>query len=487
MARMLFLDDAHIDTLRGVTRRAHAAVRHAGNPVLSPAFPWEAARLQLYGGCIIFNPERRRYGMYYIAQAGHDYSARIRVNGRELPAHTTLPAYAESEDGVHWERPPLGQRTFQDLEDTNLLDFPRGMSFEGGPLYDPHDPDPARRFKMFYWDQRAQLLPKGTLDYQSWGYDCVVRVLDDAGQVLAEEPYNDWGIDVAFSPDGLRWTRQPGPAFRCYSDTGNSALYDPQLGKYVAFGRFNLTQRPDGSHFMIGRGIARVESDDFLYWSTPELVLCADRHDPPGFQINSMPVCLYEGLYLGLVEDFGKLEGHTPALQLAVSRDGRQWTRVAERAAMVEPAAEGAWDQQSPTGGSIRPAGSVFVHGDETRLYYCAAHPGETLRVGLAAWRRDGFVSLSADAAGGEVWTRPFLVEGPELHLNVAIRGCLRVEVYDRQGLPLPDGPVSAELHGDGTDLTVPWVSGHLAAWRGQPVTLRVALWDADWYGVWTA
>ena len=56
----------------------------------------------------------------------------------------------------------LGQRTFGDVRDTNLLEFNRGQSFESGVLHDPHDPDPARRYKLFYWDQAALLLPAGT-------------------------------------------------------------------------------------------------------------------------------------------------------------------------------------------------------------------------------------------------------------------------------------------------------------------------------------
>jgi len=293
MHRQLFLDDWNIQRMAGLTRHAHPAKRYPGNPVMTRRFPWEAARMQTYGKCILFDPERRRYRMYYIAQASDDAAARIAVNGCPLPAHATLPAYAESEDGIYWERPNLGQLSFNDIADTNLLEFNRGQSFEGGPFCDPHDLNPTRRFKMLYWDQQIQLLPQGTVEYENWGYDCVCRVRDEAGNVIAEEPYNDWGMEVAFSPDGIRWERQAGPTFRCYSDTGNSALYDPQLKRYVGFGRFNLTRLENGGLFNIGRGVARIESEDFLHWSEPELVLAADADDPYPLQINSLPVELY--------------------------------------------------------------------------------------------------------------------------------------------------------------------------------------------------
>ena len=488
MHRQVFLDEVNIQRMTGLRRRAHPAQRYVGNPILTRQFPWEQTRVQLYGRCILFDPERRRYRMYYIAQAGSHYYERITLNDRLLPAHATLPCLAESEDGVHWERPMLGQCTFNGIEETNIVDVTRGQSYEGGVLYDPGDPDPARRFKMFFWDQRAQLLPRGTQEYVNWGYDAVCRVRNEAGHVIAEEPYNDWGMEAAFSPDGVRWERQPGPVFRCYSDTGNSALYDPVLKRYVGFGRFNLTKLQNGGLFNIGRGISRVESEDFLHWSEPELVLCADAGDPDGFQINSMPVDLYEGMYLGLVEDFGIKSNpdYVPALQLAASRDGRHWTRAADRAPMVEPPADGAWDDQSPTGGSIRPAGGVFIHDDQVRIYYCAAAPNHPLSVGMAYWRRDGFVSLHAEDEG-ELLTAPFVVDGPELHLNV--QGEATVQVCDRQGKEIPEwgsSQSSSPISGDHTDVVVHWPESNLPQLIGQAVTLRVKMKQADLFAYWT-
>lgn len=488
MRRQLFLDDWNIQRLTGLERRAHPAKRYAGNPILARQFPWEQTRVQLYGRCILYNPERRRYQMYYIAQAGRQYYDRITLNDRLLPAHATLPCLAESEDGIHWERPMLGQCSFNEVKDTNIIDVTRGQSFEGGALYDPADPDPARRFKMFFWDQRAQLLPQGKQEYENWGYGCVCRVRDEAGNIIAAEPYNDWGMEVAFSPDGLRWARQLGPVLRCYSDTGNSALYDPLLKRYVGYGRFNMTKLANGGLFNIGRGISRVESEDFLHWSEPELVMEADSYDPEGFQINSMPVDLYEGMYLGLVEDFGIRANpdYVPALQLAASRDGRHWTRVANRASMVEPPAGDVWDQQAPTGGSIRPATGVFVHDDQVRMYYCAASVAAPLSVGMAYWRRDGFVSLHAQEEG-ELLTTPFVVDGPELHLNV--QGEVTVQVCDRQGFAIEgweSNQPSASITGDHTDVVVHWPKSNLPQLIGQAVTLRVRMKKADLYSYWT-
>src|SRR5262249_48800865 len=143
---------------------------------------------------------------------------------------------------------------------------------------------------------------------------------DESGKIAYERPYNDFGMMVAFSADGIHWKKHPDWVFRCYSDTGQSVLYDPRLGKYVGFGRFN--QMKDSPAFYIGRNVSRVESSNFLHWSEPELVLAGDHEDPESLQINSMPIDFYEGLYIGIMElDVRPLPNPARPIQLAVSRD----------------------------------------------------------------------------------------------------------------------------------------------------------------------
>ena len=477
MSRFLFLDDVHVARLDGLARRPHQAERHPANPVLVSEHPWEASRVQIYGRSVIYDPEAAKFRMYYIASAGPRYPW-IKVNGRDLPGHSTLPAYAESDDGVTWTKPILGQRSFNGIANTNLLDFNRGQSFEAAVLHDPRDPDPQRRYKLFYWDQAAQMLPAGKLDYDNWGYDCTCKVKDDAGNVIAEMPYNDWGIDVAFSPDGIHWTRHGAePVLRCYSDTGQSVHYDPRLGRYVAFGRFNLTRLAGGGLFNVGRSVARVTSDDFVHWSDPELVLTADHGDADHLQINSMPIDLYEGVYIGLMDLFqpGSVH-HCSSIQLATSRDGVHWTRVADRFSFLDPA-RGGWDSLG-----LKPGSALIARGDRVMMYYCSGR--ERLEgVGLATWRRDGFVSLRGGADGGELLTTAFVAAGRELHLNIdAARGEARVQLCNPQGLPTDDGPTATIRDVDSTDLTVRWEQGDFASRLGGYLSLRISLTNADLY-----
>ena len=103
---------------------------------------------------------------------------------------------------------------------------------------------------------------------------------------------------------------------------------DPVTSRYAAFGRFGF-----------GRVVARSESDDFLKWVKPQLVLETDDQEPsgeyPDTQFYGMSVCLYEGLYLGGLWAYRPgSDGHIDT-QLACSLDGIRWERVANRSPLL--------------------------------------------------------------------------------------------------------------------------------------------------------
>ena len=497
MDRCLFLDDRFIARLDGVRREPHSAVRYAENPLLTRRYPWEGARLQLYGRSIIYNRELERFQMFYMAQPNPGHWPNVTVGGQRKVGLVTLPAYAESDDGIKWERPlGFGER-FEETTATNLLDVHDGTSFEAGVLYDPIDPDPNRRLKALIWDQHFDLPCDGTLRYEPAGKGYNKMIIDSGGKVVYEQIYDDWGMRVAFSRDGRHWEKRPGWVLPCYSDTGQSPIYDPRIGRYVAFGRFNRAPLPYGdAEFVIGRSVARIESEDFEHWSYPELILGADNRDPEAFQINSMPADLYEGLYVGLLETDIRRPGVQHAermgMQLAVSRDGRHWTRVADRFVFLGRQEDPeAWDQGAPTDW-VRPATGLHVVDNQVRFYYNSGPLTDGCSgIGMAFWRRDGFVSITADADGGELLTRSFIVDGERLHLNVdATRGNVSVELCDHQGRSSRAGPPtgrSKPVGGDCPDVTVDWQGGgNLRELMGRPITLRIRLENAHLYSFWT-
>ena len=58
--------------------------------------------------------------------------------------------YAESDDGILWTKPVLGQALFKGSRDNNALELPHTLVCGAAVIRDEADPDPARRYKMVY-------------------------------------------------------------------------------------------------------------------------------------------------------------------------------------------------------------------------------------------------------------------------------------------------------------------------------------------------
>jgi hypothetical protein len=101
--------------------------------------------------------------------------------------------------------------------------------------------------------------------------------------------------------------------------------------------------------------------------------------------------------------------------------------------------------------------------------------------------RIDGFVSVNAPLAGGELVTKPLRFEGNQLEINfsTSAAGSVRVEIQDANGDPIPGFTLADcnEQFGDEIDRVVSWKQGtDLSALSGKPLRLRVELKDADLY-----
>ena len=114
-----------------------------------------------------------------------------------------------------------------------------------------------------------------------------------------------------------------------------------------------------------------------------------------------------------------------------------------------------------------------------------------SLTAGGQSHRRspDGFVSVNAPYAGGELITHPLRFEGSELVLNAATSaaGGMYVELQDASGRPLPGYSLSdsVEWYGDEIEHVAAWKKGSdVSALAGKPVRVRFALKDADLYSI---
>lgn len=456
----LFFDDLGLEKTQGIHRNLRPAVRSSSNPVLTADQPWEHYCSQY--GTVLFDRQANLFRMWYLTLPRDRGLKPLDLGqGRSRAPHTTLVGYGESPDGLHWTKPNLGLFPFDGNDQNNLLtlgvDNCEGLSV----LHEPHDPDPTRRFKAIYWD------------HGSGGYE------ERDGKPFSKDGPRD-GLYAATSADGIHWKGvSDGPVIAKYCDTQQNLLFDTRLKRYVAFSRFGM-----------GRVLARSESADLVHWSAPELVLQCDAEDGPGAQIYGAAIDFYEGVYLAMLAIYHEGTDATIDTQLATSRDGIHWTRVAERRVWLPLGDAESWE-----GGMVRTAPHVIHRGDELFVFYGGVHgahnrPGHPAvvrkhrgAIGLAVARRDRFVSLDS-ADEGWILTKPFQLPAGLLHLNLeAPSGDCRVELCEAES---PAVLVrSLPITGDTLDATIKWEDDGSTAAQGKTVRLRFQMRQAKLFSYW--
>ncbi|HPT99779.1 MAG TPA: hypothetical protein PLU39_18100, partial [Armatimonadota bacterium] len=124
---------------------------------------------------------------------------------------------------------------------------------------------------------------------------------------------------------------------------------------------------------------------------------------------------------------------------------------------------------------------------EEISLYYVEHYRHPNCRLRRATLRVDGFASVRAGYAEGEVVTRPLLFSGGRLAINYATSaaGNVQVELQDEAGRAIPGFTLGEcpEIYGDELERLVRWNgTSDVSALAGKKVRLRVRLKDADLY-----
>ncbi len=446
--RQLFLDDLLIDKSSGAKRVMHSPTRREA--VLVGDKPWDESSVAFMS--VIQDGDTYR-GYYRCDHVGTDKEPN--------PRHT---AYAESKDGIHWEKPSLGLIEFQGSKDNSLIWMGPGANL---CVFIDNNPaeSPERRYKA------------------------VVRTGRAEGEALgAPGPC----VLALSSPDGIRWSlMQDGPILTDDPfDSYNVAFWDDWTNQYVIYTR---GVGGSGGSFKGGvRWIRRATSDDFLNWSRLELI---DTGEIPSEHLYTNACVPYErspGTYLMFPSRL-VLE-HTPDpdwpngpgvddIALMSSRDGITWDR-----SFMEAFIRPGLDMENWHERGIYFERGIFQTSEDTLSMYCSDHwRYPSTRISRYTLRTDGFVSVNAGYRGGEFTTKPVVLEGSELEINYSTSavGSVQVEIQDDQGRPqqgfaLSDSP---EKYGDKISERVTWTGGpDVSAFVGRPVRLRFVLKDADLY-----
>ncbi len=453
----LFLDDFLIDRMTNLRRQVHPPSKHPANPLIKQDFPWEKRMIETYG-TVLFDASIQKFRCWYLASESPDSSPEYYV------------CYAESEDGITWKKPLVGETPFGAHQKHNIvLRGGHGISV----LSTPDDSDPGRRYKATGGDL------------------------------------------FAWSPDGLHWTTENCRYAVRKNDTGSSFVQ--WKGEYLWFVR---NQEPEtgtrifdpmsGKHWSgTMRGVGLSVSTDFKTWSPKESILRTDLRDNfPWGQPHALCVTPYGDILIGLLpilslypdddnNSFGPWD-----VQLVVSRDGRKWDRVADRQVFMPHAPEvplesRLWDAR------FHPSSTMFVKDDLIYIYYYGANKlhgeGRHLEseisethygIGLATLPVDRFVSLRPYdwLRSGEVHTKLLKFKGTDLVINAEVEAeNLHVELVDASGRTFPGFELESSVaeRCDPLRFRILWKSGDLTRTlqdvpHDTPVRLRISIRDGD-------
>ena len=101
----LLVDDSPVLYRSGTKRVFHPPTRYPGNAVLTPDRPWE---FTVSYHSVLRDSPTGRYRMWYQAQEP--------ASGERLAV-----CYAESADGIHWDKPALGLNAYGGTKATNIV------------------------------------------------------------------------------------------------------------------------------------------------------------------------------------------------------------------------------------------------------------------------------------------------------------------------------------------------------------------------------
>lgn len=468
LGRQLFVDDFLIETTN-LKRTFHLAKYHPSSPLLSPDKPWEGvgptARAAMFSDGVWFDPVDQRFKMWYWA-------------GCRPAKRPYATCYAESEDGLTWNKPALDVVPGTNIVLEDDADLPRNSSTV---WLDRYEKDPSRRYKMF-------------------------RVISSYKFIDGKKSVRRW-MRVSVSGDGIHW-RHVGDSDSC--GDRSTVFYNPFRGVWV----FSLR----GGARAVSRARAYREHTDWaqgIRWQGKTMLwTCADRLDPDRSdldlsrdpvnapwdmvpsQLYNLDAVAYESLMLGLFSIWRGQPKTRPKINevcLGFSRDGFHWSRPDRRAFCPVSEDRDAWNW-----GNVQSAGGGCLIVGDKLYFYVGGVSGRRGRfwpdpsyVGLAVLRRDGFASMDAGKEEGVLTTRPVRFEGRHLFVNTDVpRGKLLVEVLDKQGNPIQ--PFTRDrcrpITTDSTLQPVSWEGANdLAAVAGKPVRLRFYLTDGRLYAFWTS
>ncbi len=464
--RELLVDRALIDSLPAPAR---LKLHHPTPREVAITFnqPWE-------GGASSYPTVFKDGDIYRLYYRGHRYL----IDEPPLrKAQSEVVCYAESTDGIHWKKPNLGLYKWLGSDENNIIWMGTPEAHNFAPFIDTNPScSPGQRYKAIAGTSAS----KGLWTFQS--------------------------------ADGIHWKRlSDGPVVtKGAFDSHNTVFWDAKHKRYSMYVRYFSEGKFSGL-----RLIGLAHSKDFKTWTDP--VGIEYPNSPPQQMYTNQILPYYRAPHIlfgfptrYVAKPLSKHVQQLPPVDLRTklinvdqrvgtdlsdgifmsSRDGFSFKRWDEAFLRPGPEAKGRW-----------------IYGDNYQSYGLfetkSKMPGLSNEISMffdeGAWiddarclrrytiRLDGFVSLNAPYAGGQMTTKPLTFTGSQLSVNYATSaaGTLKVEIRNADGSPIPGFTLedSEELFGDSTSQTVSWTAGSdVSSLAGKPIRLHIELKDGDLY-----
>lgn len=494
--KQLFVDDYVVAEKSHVTREAGQAKKYG--VVMKPTLPTDFQSGEVHDGpdggpgyefgesafCWFISPHwdpgKDMFRLWYMAS---------KRPGSHL-------AYAESKDGIKWDKPLISKD---------------GKS------------------NLVTWNSPVPILRRNKpVDLLDMGLDGVTVSIDPRLPFGSPEKYkvaffpNAGGDDcrtrLGYSADGIHWNlyNKGFPVTGRAADFSNQVLWDPIRKRYLLLCRQDFAAG-GGVGELRGVRIMEHEKDNDLQnhptaWKTLTTFVLddPDKSVVPGtrvpvYQIHTFPLWYYESVFFAMVDVLAATNRPVPdgrqdyhkrhekgvwEFYMAPSRDAVDFNFAAAaypRKALIPRGPDGSFDKDC-----VRPPTNIVTHNDEHWIYYLATNERWgarkwDARVGLAKLRLDGFFYLQAKDEPGTVVTKPFRLEGQTLQVNVdAAAGTLKVELLGAKGEPIPgfSGDAAKTYRGyDHLRLEPKWKNQpNLSPLKGETVRLRFTMENAKLY-----
>jgi len=445
----LFVDNYLIDEMQNTRLVLHHPVDEG--PVLEFDEPWEGP---FCGYCTVIK-DGDTFRLYYrgLPEARKDGSA------------LETSCYAESKDGIHWEKPNLGIFEIMDSLGNNVIlaeDAPFSHNFS--PFLDTNP------------------------------------IVKENEKYKALAGTKKTGLYAFISGDGIHWNKMlEEPVFtKGIFDSQNVAFWSATENRYVCYFR-----TWSGEGYSGFRSVSRTTSENFINWTEPEKMDFGDTPQEHLYTNQTHPYFRAPQIYVATAARFmpnRQVLSNSEAEQLNVnpkyyqdcsdvvlmtSRGGYNYNRI-----FMESFIRPGLGLQNWVSRSNYPALNIVQTGpDEMSIYVNQNYAQPTAHLHRYSMRLDGFSSVRAGYDEGEMITKPFTFSGDNLFINFSTSavGSIKIQLLNETGEPKTGYTFEncRELIGNEIKKRVTWSNDDpLNSLTGERIRLHFKMKDADLFAI---